>query len=382
MDALHHVFLVPGFFGFTNLGELEYFAHVRRVLVREAERTGIVAAIHDVAVPPTASIRARARALLAAIAEHVPPELDAAIHLVGHSTGGLDARLLVSPGVSLGDGSDAPDAHDVERWASRVRSVLTVATPHRGTPAAAFFRTLFGRELLGALSLVTIAALGAGPLPVWTLATFARLVRRVDRELGLGGGIFHALEEQVLRGFSAERRREIVEFLRQVAAEQALVTQLTPDGIDLLNAAITARPGVRYGSIVCRARSPGFATLLRVGPSPAALASHAVFAALHRVTGRAAAFPAEAFDAAQLAALRVGFGAVPDANDNDGVVPTLSQPWGKVIAAVWADHLDVLGHFDGERLEPVHHDWLSSGTRFTASSFDDTWRRAAAFLFG
>ncbi len=380
MAELHHAFLIPGFFGFTNLGELDYFAHVRRALARDAERAGVRLVIRDVAVPPTASIRARARALLDAIVEHASE--DGPIHLVGHSTGGLDARLLVSPGVSLARGPDAPDGNDVERWAGRVRTVLTVATPHRGTPAAAFFRTLFGRELLSALSLATIAVLGAGPLPVWTLATLARVARRVDRELGLAGGIFHALEEQVLRGFSAERRREIVAFLRQVAAENALVTQLTPEGIDLLNAAITARPGVRYGSIVCRARAPGVGTALRVGPSPTALASHAVFVALHRVTARAADVSPESFDTAQLAALRVGFGGLPRPSDNDGVVPTLSQPWGKVIAAVWADHLDVLGHFDGERLSPIHHDWLSSGTRFTAASFEDTWRRAAAFLFG
>ena len=27
-----HVFLIPGFFGFTSFGELSYFAHVRRAL--------------------------------------------------------------------------------------------------------------------------------------------------------------------------------------------------------------------------------------------------------------------------------------------------------------------------------------------------------------
>lgn len=380
MDERAHVFLIPGFFGFTSFGQLSYFVHVRRALEREARRAGIALVVHDVAVPPTASIRSRSRALLRAVAERAGGA--APIYLVGHSTGGLDARLLVSPGVSLGDGADGVDEAEVERVASRVRAVLTVATPHRGTPAATFFRTIFGRQLLRALSLITIVALNAGPLPVAALARLSRIVRRVDRELGLAGGLLHALEEQVLRDFSAERRLELVAFLEQVGADDALVTQLAPEGIDLLNAGLGERAGVRYGSIVCCARRPGLGALVRVGPSPTALASHAVFAALHRIAGRGRALGPDLFEPAQLAALRVGFGAIPDASDNDGVVPTLSQPWGRVIAAVWADHLDVLGHFDGERLEPPHHDWLSSGTRFGARSFDDTWRRAFAFVAG
>lgn len=378
MDERGHVFLIPGFFGFTSFGELSYFAHVRRALEGEAARAGARLAVHDVAVPPTASIRARARALYGVIREAAGGSDP--IHLIGHSTGGLDARLLVSPGVSLGDGGDAIEPGELDAVAARVRTVLTVATPHRGTPAASFFRTIFGRQLLSALSLTTIVVLSAGPLPVAALATLARIARRVDRELGLAGGLLHALEEQVLRDFTAERRRELVAFLEQVGAESALVTQLAPEGIDLLNAGIGEREGVLYGSIVCCARRPGLGALVRVGPSPTALASHAVFAALHRIAGRASNLGSELFDSAQLAALRVGFGAVPRASDNDGVVPTLSQPWGRVVAAVWADHLDVLGHFDGERLVPRHHDWLSSGTRFGPSAFDETWRRAFAFL--
>ncbi|MBK7974473.1 MAG: triacylglycerol lipase [Deltaproteobacteria bacterium] len=373
-----HVFLIPGFFGFTSFGELSYFAHVRRALEGEAARAGLKVAIHDVAVPPTASIRARARALLAAVAK--VGGTAAPIHLIGHSTGGLDARLLVSPGVSLGDGGEGVDPGELERVAARVRTVLTVATPHRGTPAATFFRTIFGRQLLRVLSLATIVVLSAGPLPVAALATLARITRRLDRELGLAGGLLHALEEQVLRDFTPVRRGELVAFLEQVGAESALVTQLAPEGIDLLNAGIGEREGVRYGSIVCCARRPGLGALLRVGPSPTALASHAVFAALHRIAGRAQGLTPDLFEPAQLAALRVGFGAVPRPSDNDGVVPTLSQPWGRVIAAVWADHLDILGHFDAERLVPPHHDWLSSGTRFGPRPFDEAWRRAFGFL--
>src|SRR6185295_1663942 len=46
----------------------------------------------------------------------------AKVNLVGHSQGGLDARILASPnGLKYGD---------------RIASVTTVATPHRGTKVA------------------------------------------------------------------------------------------------------------------------------------------------------------------------------------------------------------------------------------------------------
>ena len=45
--------------------------------------------------------------------------------------------------------------------------------------------------------------------------------------------------------------------------------------------------------------------------------------------------------------LRKQFGEVIDSDDNDGIVPTLSQPWGKCIAVAQADHLDIIGHHGG-----------------------------------
>ncbi|MGC4000600.1 MAG: hypothetical protein QM767_25400 [Anaeromyxobacter sp.] len=61
------------------------------------------------------------------------------------------------------------------------------------------------------------------------------------------------------------------------------------------------------------------------------------------------------------------------------MVPTLSQVWGQVIAAVWADHLDVLGHFDHATHVPPHHDWLTSGTGFNRKVFEALWRAVVAF---
>jgi len=58
----------------------------------------------------------------------------------------------------------------------------------------------------------------------------------------------------------------------------------------------------------------------------------------------------------------------------------VSQLWGEVVAAVWADHLDVIGHFDHPTHVPPHFDWLASGTGFTLRDFEQLWRKAAIWL--
>src|SRR5262249_16601983 len=150
-----HIYLVPGFFGFANLGELRYFAHVREYLSAVCGRLGLDAEVHAVKTRPTSSLVVRATCLLDAIAATLPPGR-CTVHVVGHSSGGLDARLVASPGVSLADGADP------EAIAARISTVVTVASPHHGTPVAGFFTSLLGQRLLQVLSLSTIYVLRFG----------------------------------------------------------------------------------------------------------------------------------------------------------------------------------------------------------------------------
>jgi len=96
MRGRHHIYLVPGFFGFTNLGEIKYFAHVIDFLERRSRALGVRAEIHVVRTHPTASLPQRAVRVLETIGETMGRE--GAVHVIGHSSGGLDARLLVAPG--------------------------------------------------------------------------------------------------------------------------------------------------------------------------------------------------------------------------------------------------------------------------------------------
>lgn len=370
---MQHVFLVPGFFGFANLGELVYFAHVKRLLEEILEDRGVEARVTQVHTHPTASIRTRAARLLETVRETVGPD-EGPVHLVGHSTGGLDARLLVSPAASLGTNVDA------EPWATRVRTVVTVATPHRGTPLASFFGSLLGAQLLQLLSLSTVYALRYGGLPMRVMIQLGRVLGRFEDPFGLTTTTIGALYEQLLADFTGDRREAVTRFFTEVGADQSLVTQLSPEAMDAFNAGVTDRPGVRYGSVITCAAEPGGSTRLRAGLNAYAQVTHTLYGILY---GRAARLPESSlggFTAAQLEPVRAALGRVARLSDNDGIVPTLSQPWGETICAAQADHLDVIGHFDGRRLDPPHVDWLCSGTGFRNPGFEAVWERVADFL--
>ena len=52
------------------------------------------------------------------------------------------------------------------------------------------------------------------------------------------------------------------------------------------------------------------------------------------------------------------------------------------LAAVQADHLDVIGHYDDPATQPPHFDWLTTGSSFGTAAFDELWSRVLDFLVG
>jgi triacylglycerol lipase len=105
----------PGYLGFDQLGlgpvGIDYFRGLRALLARTGLKALIVAPC-----PTGGSVEARARNLAAAIARTAEPR----VTLVGHSMGGLDARHV---------------AHALDPG-RRVDRVVTLGTPHHGTPVA------------------------------------------------------------------------------------------------------------------------------------------------------------------------------------------------------------------------------------------------------
>jgi len=369
MARTHHIYLVPGCFGFANLGEVVYFHHVRDVLHATLRDRGIDVAIWPVESSPTASISRRAAILLDTIATTAGP--GDPIHLVAHSSGGLDARLLLSPGATI------PAHHEVEPVAARVRSLVTVASPHRGTPAAAFFTSVLGQKVLEVLSLGTVYALRFGRVPTGVLLKLGALAARLDNHLGRDHNVLDQLYGQLLADFTPERRAAIVRFFHEVRGDQALLAQITPEAMDLFNATTCPREGVACGSVITWAREPGVGTTLAAGLDPYAHATHAVFNVMHRLSSRMRAVDPEP---KQAGALVAAFGELPPASASDGMVPTLSQLFGEVIHATRADHLDVIGHFDDPEARPPHFDWLSSGSGFNRTRFLALWSDVARFV--
>lgn len=366
-----HIFLIPGFFGFANLGDFTYWGPVKdklEELLAPADRATL---IHSVKSLPTASLRTRTRVLLDTIAAARPAPGDD-IHLVGHSTGGLDARLLLTPAVDL------DTRRDVERIAQRVRSTVSVATPHHGAPIASFFNSLLGQKLLRLLSLLTIAALRRGQLPlsVWTrVAGVFAVPPALEKTTG---SLIAQIYEQLLANFDDVRREEVEELLGEVQRDQSLLTQLTVEASDLFNAAAGDRDSVRYASVVTRARAPHLDALLEIGLQPTDQAQWGLYYSLSRL---AAGEQPIALSQAHRTVLKKQYGEVPGPTANDGIVPTLSQPWGECIAAVQADHLDIIGHHaqsagDEER----HYDWLVTQSGFHEADFEDVWRSVATFI--
>lgn len=149
----HPIVLAHGLLGFDELhlvpGRLvPGIAYWRGI--KEAFRARGIECI-TTAVPTTASIAERAEALMQQIASKLPPTTTAAttatamscqqqsqqqprdVNIVAHSMGGLDARYMIS--------RLCPTSF-------RVRSLTTIATPHRGSSAADMLLRDIGPDLL------------------------------------------------------------------------------------------------------------------------------------------------------------------------------------------------------------------------------------------
>ncbi len=361
--SIARIYLSPGFFGFSTLGSYDYFCHVRDGIQRRYQEAGRGAAIHVVDVHPAASIRRRAAALAEAIS--ATAEGDGPIHLVGHSTGGIDARLVASPTMNLHGTSLAP------RWARRLRSVTTINAPHFGTPLASFFATLSGQRLLYVLSALTVAVLKVGAPPLALSSSLVASIAGIERAVGLRLRVIDKLTDQIVRMLDSASSDEVYEFLRKVRADQGAIMQLSPEAMDLFQAGVEDNPSVTYQCVASYTPQPTLLHWARVIVPPWTSMSLPIFATLQRLTalehdGYRCAPPGNAADET----LRSVLGAVPPDGANDGVVPIRSQIWGKLVWAGLGDHLDIVGHYHDDSDDSPHMDWLGSGSGFSSERFE------------
>lgn len=373
-DPIHRVYLIPGLFGFGKLADYDYFEHLEHALGERFEAAGKRLAMEVVPAPPTASIPLRT-AILAQRVHETAGDRDP-IHLLGHSTGGLDARLLVAPGTRL------PVAEHVLAFRPRVRSVVSINTPHYGTPLAGYFATAAGTRLLYLLSLLTVASLSLGKLPLTIFSAALSAVSGVDRRLGLQIKLIDQLTSQLMRFVSTEGRTQIADYLSHVKHDQGGIIQLMPEVMELFNATVADATTVRYGCLVSVAPAPGPRRLLATVGSPLRALHLVLYSSVYGFASRAAArYPYASLNAEQQKALSAVFTTELGAHTVDGIVPTLSMLWGELIWCGYADHLDIVGHFGDYGATPRRHvDWLESGAKFSRRDFAMAADALAAFL--
>jgi len=367
-----NIVLVPGFFGFGRLGDISYFAGVGTLLQRTLTQAGFAASVTEVVTPPTASIRVRAARVLEALV--AAAERPGDIHIVGHSTGGLDARLAIAQTASL---PTSARFGDEER--QRVRSVVSISCPHYGTNVSTYFTRPLGRALFRLVARYLALMLVRGRLPLKVSLRLGYAVVRLWDPRRRRRGTFEQLYERLLNDLSEERRLELVQFLRQISQEQALLFQLTPAGCDLLNAC-TLDPPVAYASVISCAAPPRFRTLLRSVTNLYVQLMFPVFWLLHRLSREKDDALRAQLSPAQLALVDRELGHAAGRFDSDGVVPVLSQVWGSVLHVARADHLDVVGQYGAQAEDAWGGDWLPSDSGFDAAAFEKLWSAVATFM--
>ena len=66
--------------------------------------------------------------------------------------------------------------------------------------------------------------------------------------------------------------------------------------------------------------------------------------------------------------------------DVGGDQALLSQIRGEIVHAVWADHLDIIGHFRPATRRHLRTDWLRSMSGFKREDFERVWSDVVAFM--
>ena len=374
------VYLVPGFLGFSELSErFDYFIDVARCLEAELRGHGFDACVRVTEVEsPAGSVGNRSAELARFLDE--AHEGRSPVHLIGHSTGGLDIRRLLADRRFAG-----------MRYMARVRTAIGVATPHRGTPLATVAQRIgFGRALrvLGVPGVVRL--LGC------VLSALRRPLRWLSR------WPIDPLLDRIIGDVLVGDLTDAEEWLEQIGEDVGALHDLQPKAMrERFNRDYPDRAGVRYADVITGVAPPrrgsagaerSLEEVLR-GWDPRRVSFLTLNTLIFRLFWSVIAFaPLSETEATREIVRRArGQGAVfgglePTAECSDGIVPTFSQTLeGHRILGVFAsDHLDCVGHFpheteDGGEAIDVPG-WVHSGASFDGARFERLWGEVARFI--
>lgn len=383
MSARHHMILVPGFGGFDALGELLYYSKVLDVL-REKESP----CVHFFPNLPMASVAARAEALVVWVGKRVERGIiqgDDQIHLVGHSTGGLDIRQMLAMLVET----------NRTEILEHVRSVQCISTPHRGTNLArwvGWLGPLFRCGATGAVrSMHCLGSHGTG-----ALGRALRCLCRRGATPDWGDALIDALSDTCqcgTTGYKAAEAREtyyhLLQWVENMARDTGAISDLMPPRVcgcsresmqtptqwpddhrdRMLHALLTRDVRVRSIATVAQSRSSSCCDWLET------------FTFLHKVIGTC---PPDSLSPSPYSGKLTILGTDVERSvgraDNDGIVNTVSMIWPNEneTRLVEADHGDIIGHYPQVESEGSY-DLLRSQPTFSKERFEDVWARVRCF---
>jgi pimeloyl-ACP methyl ester carboxylesterase len=380
--ASHLVVLIPGFLGFDRLGDFAYF----RDTVGDAIRAGLASlgiaggvAVDAATTDPAGSLETRQERLVRELHGFLERRPGVKLHLVGHSTGGLDAELLLRTPL-LGSGHRFDERAREVRAA--IRSVITLAAPLAGTtvsdsPIARLFAIQTPAEFLEALQ---SKLLYQAPGVLASVASSILALLHEDTEVA-------PLIYGVLR-----RPDALGSYVLELILQRSLAIDLAPAAITKL---LKDRPEDPALASVHRAR---FITIAR--PEPDVTPAGKLFAMFYDATRKAAqpdagvaAIGAALEQRALAGRLRViGEPPLPtpiDVGASDGIVNSARQLFAsppeastreldRAVALVIADHIDVIGYFEGKNGAP--NGFLSSGSGFREPAFRELYLTVATEL--
>ncbi|MFW6051523.1 MAG: esterase/lipase family protein [Myxococcota bacterium] len=262
------IVLAHGFFGFDELlGIIDYWWQIPAALEMAGETQVFVTA-----VDPFNGSDVRGGELIAQIEDILATTGHRKVNLIGHSQGGLDARVVAH---------ERPDL---------VASVLTVATPHGGSPVADLVETLSGPVL--------------------------------DELLGI-------LAEMLGTLYGQPTEAEVL----------AALDLFSEDGIAAFNATYTDSPGVAYYSVT------GTSDLTSPSAGPCEVSSAPT--AVSRWYGERDPIDSFLYLTEDLIDGNP-VGTYPNVHPNDGLVRVEDAQWGTFLGCVPADHLDEVGQLLGD----------------------------------
>lgn len=377
----HRVVLLPGFLGFDTLGDFSYFQErVGQTIVDSLAAENLHVDLYPLKTVPAGTLAERQTRLVEQLQEILRDHPNTRLHLVGHSTGGLDAELLIR--------AKRPPQHDnTASVRSAVASVVTLAAPLAGTALA---RSALARAFAGRTKF------SLPPLPHWRLLFSSKQrrlmqLRSLSAVLASAANLVQSVHTdeallKLIRGFLCSREAG-QEYIVSLIMTRALIRDLQPKQVEQYLSQTEADPKLAH------IRRTRFVTVARHVSDESQ--SGELFNLLYRTTAdESAPSPTTSNALARLQVDQIpwiGSGAPPrlDHQTNDGIVNTLRQllpvPVGeldaelaRVAAFVIADHIDVIGYFPDANNTPIG--FLHSGSDFREKQFIELYKSIAAEL--